>query len=271
MSHRRRGSSSWQPDNRLRDDWSRPTCRRRAQCITSERTDEDGDPMTTVDVQQLHESAVVADTHNDLLMAVVARTAGPLGQLLPRQLAAAAARRWRRRAGPAGVHRRRLPARGRAAPDPADDRGGSPDRRGERRRGGVVPRRRRSSTRALTSGRIALVLALESCPGIDADVELSATMHRLGVRDRLAHSLGANTGLADGSGDDATGSRLTGAGVAALRREDGASRHARDGCLTPLDGRHRTRARARHPALIASHSGPLVRFWTITATSTRAT
>ena len=29
--------------------------------------------MTTVDVQQLHESAVVADTHNDLLMAVVAR------------------------------------------------------------------------------------------------------------------------------------------------------------------------------------------------------
>ena len=29
--------------------------------------------MTTVDAQQLHESAVVADTHNDLLMAVVAR------------------------------------------------------------------------------------------------------------------------------------------------------------------------------------------------------
>ena len=29
--------------------------------------------MTTVDPQQLHTSAIVADTHNDLLMAVVAR------------------------------------------------------------------------------------------------------------------------------------------------------------------------------------------------------
>ena len=29
--------------------------------------------MTTVDAQQLHRSAIVADTHNDLLMAVVAR------------------------------------------------------------------------------------------------------------------------------------------------------------------------------------------------------
>ena len=68
---------------------------------------------------------------------------------------------------------------------------------------------------ALASGRIALVLALESCPGIDADVELLATMHRLGIRVASLTHFG-RTALADGSGEDGTGGRLTRAGVAAL-------------------------------------------------------
>ena len=59
------------------------------------------------------------------------------------------------------------------------------------------------------------MLALEGCPGIDADVELFETMHRLGVRIASLTHFG-RTALADGSGEDATGGRLTRAGVAAL-------------------------------------------------------
>ncbi|MGB8946348.1 MAG: dipeptidase [Streptomyces sp.] len=68
---------------------------------------------------------------------------------------------------------------------------------------------------ALADGRIALVLALESAPGVADDIELLETLHRLGVRiASLAHF--GRTPLADGSGEDAAGSRLTRAGVAAL-------------------------------------------------------
>ncbi|OZB89681.1 MAG: membrane dipeptidase [Microbacterium sp. 14-71-5] len=70
--------------------------------------------------------------------------------------------------------------------------------------------------RTIADGRIALVLALEGMPGLDADVELIATMHRLGVRvGSLAHF--GRGAFADGSGEDAARSRLTGAGVAAVR------------------------------------------------------
>ena len=68
---------------------------------------------------------------------------------------------------------------------------------------------------AIADDRIALVLALESAPGIGEDVELLETMHRLGIRiASLAHF--GRTALADGSGEDATGSRLTRAGVRAV-------------------------------------------------------
>ncbi|GII76367.1 membrane dipeptidase [Sphaerisporangium rufum] len=69
---------------------------------------------------------------------------------------------------------------------------------------------------ALAEGRIALVLALESMPGLDASVELLPTLFRLGVRvGSIAHW--GRTPLADGSGQDATGSRLTSHGVEVLR------------------------------------------------------
>ncbi|MGZ3145086.1 dipeptidase [Lentzea chajnantorensis] len=68
---------------------------------------------------------------------------------------------------------------------------------------------------ALADDRIALVLALESAPGVGEDVELLETLFRLGVRiASLAHF--GRTALADGSGEDATGGRLTRAGVAAV-------------------------------------------------------
>ncbi|MFI7061865.1 dipeptidase [Kribbella sp. NPDC050124] len=63
--------------------------------------------------------------------------------------------------------------------------------------------------------RIALVLALEGCPQIDNDLELLQTLHRLGVR-MVSFTHFGRSALGDGSGEDATGSRLTHAGVEAV-------------------------------------------------------
>ena len=68
---------------------------------------------------------------------------------------------------------------------------------------------------ALGSGRIALVLALEGCEAVGRDVELLATLYRVGVRVASLTHFG-RTLLADGSGEDAAGSRLTKAGVDAV-------------------------------------------------------
>ncbi|MEV6008947.1 membrane dipeptidase [Streptomyces sp. NPDC051976] len=69
--------------------------------------------------------------------------------------------------------------------------------------------------RAAAEGRTALVLALESAPGVGEDVELLETLFRLGVRiASLAHF--GRTALADGSAEDAAGGRLARAGVSAL-------------------------------------------------------
>lgn len=70
--------------------------------------------------------------------------------------------------------------------------------------------------RTIADGRIALVLALEGMPGLDGDVELLATMHRLGVRVGSLTHVGRGA-FADGSGEDAARSRLTAAGVAAVQ------------------------------------------------------
>lgn len=68
---------------------------------------------------------------------------------------------------------------------------------------------------ALASDRLALVLAVEGAAGVKGDVELLQTLARLGVRmASLAHF--GRTHLADGSGEDAAGSRLTRAGVEAV-------------------------------------------------------
>jgi membrane dipeptidase len=72
---------------------------------------------------------------------------------------------------------------------------------------------------ALDAGRIALVLALEGCAQIDEDVELLRTMSRLGVRMVSLTHFG-RTALADGSSEQGTGSRLSRAGVAAIKLLD---------------------------------------------------
>ena len=127
--------------------------------------------MTTVDAKQLHVSAVVADTHNDLLMAVVARP--------PERWAAYFRENWLPQLREGGVDLQVLPvfiddayrpegamrqtlrmieAAHRIAEGNADEVAICLD-------GAAIDA-------TLASGRIALVLALESCPAIDTDVEL---------------------------------------------------------------------------------------------------
>ena len=170
--------------------------------------------MTTADAQRLHESAVVADTHNDLLMAVVARP--------PDRWAGYFREDWLPQLRDGGVDVQVLPVfvdddyrpEGslrqtlrmiEAAHRIAD---GNTDEVGMCLDGAEIDA-------TLASGRIALILALEGCPAIDVDVELFETMYRLGVRIASFTHFG-RTALADGSGEDGTGGRLTRAGVAAF-------------------------------------------------------
>ena len=168
----------------------------------------------TIDWRQLHATSVVADAHNDLLCAVVARPPDEWGAFF-RQT-------WLPQLRSGGVDIQVLPvfidetlrpegalrqtlrmiecARRIAAENPQDVElcftGADIDA-------------------ALAAGRIALILALESAPGIDEDVELFRTLHALGLRIASFAHFGRSP-LADGSGEDATGSRLTTTGVEAL-------------------------------------------------------
>ncbi|MBG0818210.1 membrane dipeptidase [Planomonospora sp. ID82291] len=163
----------------------------------------------------MHRRAVVADAHNDLLMAVTARP--------PERWASFFHERWLPQLREGGVDLQVLPVfvDDRYRPEGALRQTlrmiecahalaeGNADEVRLCTDGAQIDE-------ALAGGRIALVLALESMPGLDASVELLATLHRLGVRvASIAHW--GRTPLADGSGEDATGSRLTAAGVAAVR------------------------------------------------------
>ncbi|MCK8680675.1 dipeptidase [Streptomyces lichenis] len=163
----------------------------------------------------LHRRAVVADAHNDLLMAVTARP--------PRRWGAFFRERWLPQLREGGIDIQVLPVF-------VDD---------QYRPEGALRQTLRmiecahtlaeanadqvalcldgaGIDAALAEGKMALVLALEGAPGIDASVELLPTLFRLGVRiASLAHW--GRTPFADGSREDATGSRLTAPGVQALR------------------------------------------------------
>lgn len=170
--------------------------------------------MTDLDWRALHAEAVVADAHNDLLMCVQARPVSEWGgyfrqQWLPQlrdggvdlQVLPVFIDDWFRPEGALRQTLKMVESAHRIAEDNADEVALCLD-------GADIDA-------ALASGRIALVLALESAPGVDSDVELLHTLFRLGVRVASLAHLG-RTPLADGSAEDATGSRLTRAGVEAL-------------------------------------------------------
>lgn len=165
-------------------------------------------------MNELHRRAVVADTHNDLLCAVVARPVERWAGYFRDQ--------WLPQLRAGGVDLQTLPVFVEDAyrPEGALRRTlrmveaahriaeGSADAVALCRDGTEIDQ-------ALAGGRIALVLALESAPGVGEDVELLHTLFRLGVRvASLAHF--GRTALADGSGEDQTGGRLTRPGAAAL-------------------------------------------------------
>ncbi|MFE7108219.1 dipeptidase [Streptomyces sp. NPDC057575] len=162
----------------------------------------------------LHRRAVVADLHNDLLCAVVARPVDRWAEFFRE--------RWLPQLRDGGVDIQVLPV---FVEDPYRPEGAL------RRTLRMIEAAHRLAAgnadavalctdgteveRTLAEGKFALVLALESAPGVAEDVELLETLFRLGVRiASLAHF--GRTALADGSGEDATGSRLTRAGAEAL-------------------------------------------------------
>jgi membrane dipeptidase len=162
----------------------------------------------------LHESAVVADAHNDLLMAVVARP--------PARWTSFFRKRWLPQLRAGGVDLQVLPV---FIDDQFRPEGALRETLRMIECAHAIAEGNAEDVRlcldgpqtdaALAEGKVALVLALESMPGLDANVELLATVHRLGVRvASMAHW--GRTPLADGSGEDATASRLTAAGVEAV-------------------------------------------------------
>ncbi|MER5302976.1 membrane dipeptidase [Streptomyces lasiicapitis] len=163
----------------------------------------------------LHHRAVVADAHNDLLMAVAARP--------PKQWGGFFRERWLPQLREGGVDIQVLPV---FIDDQYRPEGALRQTLRMVECGHVLAEANADQValcvdgadidRALGEDKIALVLALESAPGIDASVELFSTLFRLGVRiASIAHW--GRTPLADGSREDATGSRLTAPGVEALR------------------------------------------------------
>jgi membrane dipeptidase len=162
----------------------------------------------------LHDDAVVVDTHNDLLMLVVNRPVERWGTYFRE--------RWLPQLRDGGVDVQVLPI---FIDDPYQPEGAL---RHTLRMAEAAHRLVAENPddvalcldgtdidRALAEGKIAMILALEGCPQIGPHVELLSTFARLGVRMvSLVHF--GRTALADGSKEDAAGSRLTTAGVAAV-------------------------------------------------------
>jgi membrane dipeptidase len=166
------------------------------------------------DALALHHDAVVADTHNDLLMLVTRR---------PRSEQAAYFRdHWVPQLRSGGVDLQVLPI---YVDDDFRPEGGLRQTLRMLEAGRAAIEATPDDTAlcltgsdmdaALASGRIACILALEGCEPIGTDVELLTTLYRVGVRMASFTHFG-RTQLADGSGEDGTGSRLTRAGVDAL-------------------------------------------------------
>jgi membrane dipeptidase len=156
--------------------------------------------MVDPPVEALHRDAVVVDTHNDLLMLVARRP--------PAQQSAYFRERWLPQLEAGGVDVQVLPV--------FVDDDFRPEGALRQTLRMIEAAHRVAAEAAVADGFIALVLALEGCEAVGSDVELLRTLARLGVRMASFTHFG-RTALADGSAEDAAGSRLTAAGVDALR------------------------------------------------------
>lgn len=174
-----------------------------------------GQSMTTDSAGAgLHSTSVVVDSHNDLLMGVAARPA--------REWAGYFAESWIPQLRAGGVNVQVLPVWVDAAAQPehalreilrmieAAHRLSEelPAEAGLCLSAGDIDR-------VVNSGRLALVLAMEGLPDTGRDGELVSQLYRLGIRMASLTHYG-RTPLADGSAEDATGSRLTTQGMRAI-------------------------------------------------------
>src|SRR3954452_14742733 len=170
--------------------------------------------MTASTASALHADAVVADTHNDLLMLVSRRA--------PDAQAAYFREHWLPQLRAGGVDVQVLPV---FIDDDFRPEGAMRQTLRMIEAGHRVAEGNADSVRlcrtgadidaAVADGRIALVLALEGCEAVGTDVELLSTLSRLGIRMASFTHFG-RTALADGSAEDEAGSRLTSAGVRAV-------------------------------------------------------
>jgi membrane dipeptidase len=151
-----------------------------------------------VDARTLHDDAVVVDTHDDLLMLCVRRP--------PAEQAAYFRQRWLPQLRDGGVDVQVLPV---YLEDDYRPEGALRRTLAMLEAAWAIAEGNADAVQVcldgaqvdevVASGRIALVLALEGCEAVGSDVELLATLHRLGVRIASLTHFG-RTALADGSG-----------------------------------------------------------------------
>jgi membrane dipeptidase len=169
-----------------------------------------------VDALRIHHDAVVVDAHNDLPVLLLLRNRQLGRQGVERYWS----ERWLPEARAGGVDVQVLPVY--VAPSVAEASLRSTllqleliEREAAQTPEVALCRSGAEIDAALADGKIALLLALEGTPGIGADVELFGVMHRLGVR-LVSFTHWSRALLAEGSADEATGSRLPAAGVRAV-------------------------------------------------------
>ena len=172
--------------------------------------------MQMSDASRVHRDAVVVDSHNDLVLSITAPGLGERGSFKHRWLPEL-------RAGGVNVqvcplysdpqipeaHLRQTLRQIAALKREADLNAGDV----------AICRCGAEIDAALDDGKIALVIAMEVALALGPDESILEIFYELGVR-MLSFTHMGRTLLADGSGEDETGSRLPRAGVAVLRDID---------------------------------------------------
>jgi membrane dipeptidase len=171
-------------------------------------------PEIAAPAAALHRRAIVVDTHNDLLMLCARRP--------PAEQAAYFRQAWLPQLRHGGVRIQVLPV---FIDDDFRPEGALRQTMRMLETGWRIAAANPDAVRvcltgsevegALADGAIALILALEGCEAVGTDIALFEPLHRLGIRIASFTHFG-RTMLADGSAEDATGGRLTRAGVQAV-------------------------------------------------------
>ncbi len=169
-----------------------------------------------MDAAELHRDAVVVDAHNDLPMLMLLRNARLGNHKVEHYWRDV----WVPEAREGGVDVQVLPIYCSPSVAEASLRHSliqleAIEREAARTPEVVLCRTGADIDAALAAERIALLVALEGTPAIGIDVDLFAVFHRLGVR-MVSFTHWSRALLADGTADEAAGSRLPASGVRAV-------------------------------------------------------